>query len=157
MTFEKRLPSGVSIRLVIFISMGLSHASFVSQFVSQPSDSVKPIEREEVSWSGRRDSNPRPSAPKLDYPRIFRELSGAIGALSNAGERMGTRIVGLKWGCILAVEPVSSSSTCGGLSTRSHPCGVFFRTSPATRRMDDYQKRDLDTPSFWHGQTRAIL
>jgi hypothetical protein len=49
---------GVSIRLVIFTSMGLSHASFVSKFVSHPSDSVKPIEREEVRWSGRRDSNP---------------------------------------------------------------------------------------------------
>ena len=54
------------VRLVIFTCMGLSHGKFVSQFVSQPFGSVKLVEREEVRWSGRRDSNPRPSAPKAD-------------------------------------------------------------------------------------------
>jgi hypothetical protein len=29
------------------------------------------------SWSGRRDSNPRPSAPKFDLQRIFNDLPGA--------------------------------------------------------------------------------
>jgi hypothetical protein len=99
MTLQKRLPSGVSIRLVIFTSMGLSHASFVSKFVSKPCDSVKPIERKGVNWSGRRDSNPRPSAPKLDDQRILKDLAGVIGALSNAKERVETLTVGLKWGC----------------------------------------------------------
>jgi hypothetical protein len=37
-------------------------------------------------WSGRRDSNPRPSAPKLDYQRNFKDLAGAIGASGNAKE-----------------------------------------------------------------------
>src|SRR4051795_8378105 len=46
--------------------MGLSHASFVSKFVSLPCGSVKRIDGEEIKWSGRRDSNPRPSAPKAD-------------------------------------------------------------------------------------------
>ena len=50
-------------------------------------------------WSGRRDSNPRPSAPKLDDQQILKDLAGAIGALSNAKERVETPTVGLKWGC----------------------------------------------------------
>ena len=40
-----------------------------------------------------------PSAPKLDDQRILKDLAGAIGALSNAKERVETPTAGLKWGC----------------------------------------------------------
>ena len=45
---------------------GETPGKVVSLLVSPPSSSVKLVEREEVRWSGRRDSNPRPSAPKAD-------------------------------------------------------------------------------------------
>src|SRR6266567_1419568 len=45
---------------------GKTPGKVVSLSVSPPRSSVKLIEREEVGWSGRRDSNPRPSAPKAD-------------------------------------------------------------------------------------------
>ena len=45
---------------------GKTPGKAVSLLVSPLSHSVKLIEREEVRWSGRRDSNPRPSAPKAD-------------------------------------------------------------------------------------------
>jgi hypothetical protein len=41
-----------------WLVMGLSRASFLSKFVSQICEEVKLIEREEIGWSGRRDSNP---------------------------------------------------------------------------------------------------
>lgn len=50
---------------------------------------------------------PRPSAPKLDDQRILKDLAGAIGALSNAKERVETPTVGLKWGCRILVDQTS--------------------------------------------------
>ena len=37
-----------------------------------------------IYWSGRRDSNPRPSAPKFDSVRNFNNLTGTVGAVSPA-------------------------------------------------------------------------
>jgi hypothetical protein len=45
---------------------GKSPGKVVSLLVSPSRSSVKLDEKEEVRWSGRRDSNPRPSAPKAD-------------------------------------------------------------------------------------------
>jgi hypothetical protein len=39
------------------------------------------------------------TAGKLDDQRILKDLAGAIGALSNAKERVETPTVGPKWGC----------------------------------------------------------
>jgi len=54
---------------------------------------------------GRRDSNPRPSAPKFNLLRNFNDLAGAVGAVSNAKERVETFAVGLNGGRILPNVP----------------------------------------------------
>ena len=82
---------------------GKTPGKVVSLLVSPPRYSVKLIEREEVRWSGRRDSNPRPSAPKADAlpgcatPRRSNLIVSRIG-LSLCGADSGS-LVGDGYAC----------------------------------------------------------
>ena len=66
---------------------------------------------------GRRDSNPRPSAPKFDSVRNFNNLTGTVGAVSPAEEAIGILTVGLKW----VVEKVLTQNNC-----LKDPSRLFF-------------------------------
>ncbi|GEM_PF-6783247 len=57
--------------------------------------------RQDQKWSGRRDSPPRLSAPKINHLRSFNNLAGAVGAISTAKRALRNRYCGLKWGQIM--------------------------------------------------------
>ena len=125
---------GASIRLVIFTSMGNSQQVCI-YFRITPCASVKLVEREEVRWSGRRDLNPRPSAPKADAlpgcatPRYLFDCSANRIPI---GLRRRVKGLGVQ-SRSLPLQPGNQQQPATGHSNHRHRRGQQqFRSSPAS-------------------------